>query len=138
MNNNKKMLIIKMPYWLGIVADALWASALFFPSIFAVLTGRSEFSPDLEMRLIMWIGGTLMLGWTLLLIWAVNEPIERRMVIILTAFPVVFGMLIITVVQYNTGNTFIIWAMIKTIILIVSMSYSFLLASKIAKNKNEN
>jgi hypothetical protein len=76
MNNQKKMLLIKVPYWLGIGADALWALGLFFPQLFAILTGRPDFDPEIETKLIMGMGGTLMTGWTFLLIWAVMRPIE--------------------------------------------------------------
>ncbi len=135
MNNRQKMFLIKAPYWLGIGADTLWAIALFYPPVFATLTGRLAYNPDLETRLIMGIGGSLMLGWTFLLFWAVKDPIARRGVIIITAFPVVFGMFIITLIQYFSGNNFIIWAMVKTIILFALMSYSYLLAGNVSKNK---
>ena len=137
MNDKTKMLLIKIPYWLGIGADALWAIALLFPSAFAILTGRSDFNPNIDTRMIMGIGGSLMLGWTFLLFWAVRDPIERRVVIFLTAFPVVFGMFLITFIQFYLGNTFIIWAMVKTIVLITSMLYSFFLANKLANNKSK-
>ena len=133
MKEKQLIFLIKAPYWLGIVADALWALALFFPSIFAILTGTPDFNPDLETKLIMGIGGTLMTGWTFLLLWAVNKPIERRGVILLTAFPVVFGMFIITFIQLLNGKTIIIWAMVKTLILFTSMIYSYLLAGKSVK-----
>jgi hypothetical protein len=81
----------------------------------------------------MGIGGTLMTGWTFLLLWAVKDPIERRGVIILTAFPVVFGMFIITLIQVINGRTIIIWALVKTVILFTSMIYSYLLAGRFAK-----
>jgi len=85
MNDPKRMFLIKIAYWLGIGADALWAVALFSPQVFAILTGNPDFDPDLQTRLIMGMGGSLMTGWTLLLIWAVRKPIERRVVILLTA-----------------------------------------------------
>ena len=133
MKDQQRMFLIKVPYWLGIAADALWALALFFPSIFAILTGTPNFNPDLETKLIMGIGGTLMTGWTFLLLWAVKKPIERRGVILLTAFPVVFGMFIITLIQLFNGKSIIIWAMVKTLILFTSMIYSYLLAGKSVK-----
>lgn len=86
MNTQKNMFLIKFPYWLGIVADALWAVALFSPVVFGMLTGQNNFNPDLQIRLIMGIGGILMTGWTLLLLWAVGQPVERRAVIPITAF----------------------------------------------------
>ena len=133
MKDQQRMFLIKVPYWLGIAADALWALALFFPSIFAILTGTPKFNPDLDTKLIMGIGGTLMTGWTFLLLWAVKKPIERRGVILLTAFPVVFGMFIITLIQLFNGKSIIIWAMVKTLILFTSMIYSYLLAGKSVK-----
>jgi hypothetical protein len=68
--NNQKLLgiFIKVPYWLGIFADALWVAGLFSPVIFGILTGTPDFDPDLQTRLIMAIGGSLMAGWTLLIL----------------------------------------------------------------------
>lgn len=135
MNKQTRMLLIKIPYWLGIFADALWAIGLFSPWLFAILTGNSNFNPDLETRLIMSMGGTLMTGWTFLLMWAVMKPIERRFVILLTAFPVVFGMFVITLIQILIGNTMIVWVLFKTIILFISMIFSYLLAGKVSNDK---
>jgi hypothetical protein len=130
MNEKKKILIIKSAYWLGIAADALWAVALFVPHVFGLLLGNANFDPDLQVRLIMGIGGSLMTGWTFLLLWAVKEPIERRMVILLTAFPVVFGMFVIAMIGLLGGNTSNIWLLIKTSVLMISMISSFILSAK--------
>ena len=83
MNGQKiKLFLIKIAYWLGIGADALWVVGLLFPQVFIILTGNRDFNPDLQIRLIMAMGGSLMTGWTLLLLWAVRKPIERRVVIL--------------------------------------------------------
>jgi hypothetical protein len=131
----KETFLIKVAYWLGIAADALWAVALLFPPVFAVLTGNPDFDPDLQVRLIMGIGGSLMTGWTLLLLWAVRQPIERRVVILLTAFPVVLGMFIVTLIGYLNGNTSTLWVLVKTMILMISMVTSYLLAGKMDKEE---
>ena len=133
--NRKKMLWIKFPYYLGIAADALWAVALLVPAVFGLLLGNPNFIPDLQVRLIMAIGGILMTGWTLLLFWGVRKPIERRMVILLTAFPVVFGLFFIALFGFLSGNTSNIWILIKTIFLFVTMIISYILAGKTG---NEN
>lgn len=125
-----KTLAITGPYWLGIVADALWAIALFVPRIFGTLTGTPDFDPDLDFRLVMAIGGVLMTGWTILLLWAVRRPIERRFVILITAFPVVFGLFMIALAQVLQGNSFQIWILVKTTILFVSMFGSYVLATR--------
>jgi len=126
---------IIVPYWLGIAADALWAIALFVPRIFGTLTGVSDFNPDQDHRLAMAIGGILMTGWTVLLLWAVREPVERRFVILLTAFPVVSGLFAIALFRVLQGNSFQIWILAKTSILIVSMIGSYVLASRIDRKQ---
>ncbi len=126
------MFLIRMAYWLGIGADALWAVALLFPPLFFTLTGAPGFNPDLQVKLIMGVGGSLMTGWTLLLIWALRRPIERRVVILLTAFPVVFGMFVVAFIGFLAGSTANAWIMAKTVVLIVSMVTSYVLADRIA------
>lgn len=135
MNEQKRKFLIKFPYWLGIAADALWAVALLFPQVFGSLIGESNFNPDLQLRLIMGIGGTLMTGWTFLLLWAVRKPVERRVVILITAFPVVFGLFIVTLVGVIEGRTSQTWILIKCSILFISMVTSYVLADKMARKK---
>ena len=129
MEGSGTMLLIELPYWLGIAADALWAVALFSPRVFGALTGRRGFAPDLDVRLIMSIGGTLMTGWTCLLIWALQDPIERRAVILLTAFPVVFGLFVVTLVGGLKGDKLNLWILCKTAVLFVAMVASYFLAA---------
>jgi hypothetical protein len=130
MNEQKKrLLLIKIAYWMGIIADAIWAIALFFPRIFGILTGTPDFNPNLQIRLIMSIGGILMAGWTILLIWAVRKPIERRFIILLTAF-LVAGLFIVALIGFLEGNSRNIWILIKNSILVIFMVTSFVLAKK--------
>jgi len=127
---NRNLFLIKIAYWLGIAADLLWAIVLLFPKLFGILIGIPDYNPDVQTRLIMAIGGILMTGWTLLLLWAVREPIERRVVILITAFPVVFGLFIVALIGYLDGNTSNIWILIKTSILFIAMVTSYILARK--------
>lgn len=129
------MFLVKLPYWLGIAADALWAVALFFPPVFGLLAGRPGFDPELEVRLIMGIGGTLMTGWTVLLIWALRDPVGRRGVILITAFPVVFGLFLIALVGFVQGGTSNLWILTKTAVLFVSMVASFVLARRMNRRE---
>ena len=135
MNAQKRMFLIKLPYWLGIGADALWAIGLFFPQLFGMLTNRPDFDPDLQIRLIMGIGGSLMTGWTFLLLWAVKQPVERRVVSLLTAFPVLFGLILVALIGFLEGNTANIWILIKSVILFIFMVTSYILAGNIVKQK---
>ncbi len=138
MDERKKMFLIKFAYWLGIGADALWAVGFLFPQVFGMLTGRPDFNPDFQTKIIMGMAGSLMTGWTFLLVWAVRKPIERRVVILLTAFPVVFGLSVVSLIDILNGHTYITWALIKGTVLIISMVTSYVLAGNIAKEKNRN
>lgn len=128
----KKLFLIKIAYWLGIAADAVWTVALLFPRIFGIITGSPDFDPDLQIKLIMGIGGILMFGWTILLVWAVKEPIERRFVIILTSV-VVAGLFVVALISYLAGNTGNIWILIKNPILFLFMVISYTQAQRIEK-----
>ena len=121
---------IKFPYWLGIAADALWAAALLFPPVFGVLTGVDDFSPDWQMQSVMTIGGVLMAGWTVLLLWAVQRPIERRFVILLTAILVIaFFLLALVNVLRGMANEY--WILIKCLVLFVTMITSYSLSGRV-------
>ncbi len=133
----KKMFLVKIAYWLGIGADALWAVGLLFLPVYRVLAGVPDFVPDFQTRQIMLIAGTLMTGWTFLLLWAIRNPIERRFVILLTAFPVVFGLFIVALNKVLNGNTFLIWILIKQSILLISMISSYVLAGKMDQGNEE-
>jgi len=133
---NKRMIFIRASLWFGIVADFLWAVALLFPAVFGLLLGNSGFNPDTEIRLIMGIGASLMTGWTFLLIWAVRKPIERRVVSLITAFPVLTGLFIVALIGFLGGNSSNIWILTKTTLLIFCMVTSYVFARKIDKNSN--
>ncbi|MFC1695268.1 hypothetical protein ACFL1C_03980 [Pseudomonadota bacterium] len=131
-----KLWLIKFPYWLGIAADALWAAALLFPPVFGVLTGVDDLSPDWQMQSVMTIGGVLMAGWTVLLLWAVRRPIERRFVILLTAI-VVAALFVLALVNVLKGNTNEYWILIKCLVLFVAMLTSYSLAGKMDRTADD-
>ena len=125
-----RILLIKLPYWMGIGVDALWAVALFFPAVYGSLTGNPEFNPEFQMTQIMRVGGILMTGWTALLIWAVLKPFERRFVILLTAFPVVFGLMLVSLTNILAQSPFPVWILVKLIILFMTMHISYFLTGR--------
>jgi hypothetical protein len=127
------LLIIKISYVVGIIADGFWTIALFSPKVFSIITNNPNFAPERETRLIMGIAGSLMLGWTLLLIWAFLKPIERRFILLLTAFPVVFCLFVIALISALNNNQFATWILIKTLVIIILMTYSYFKANRIAK-----
>lgn len=133
MNETMRMKFIKGTYWLGIIADALWIVGLLSPRVFGLLTGDPGFDPSLQVRLIMGIGATLMTGWTALLFWALQKPIARRGVLLLTACPVIIGMFTVALIGLLDGGSANIFLVIKTTILMIAFSTSYYLAGKMDK-----
>lgn len=132
-NMDKDLKIIKITLILGIIADGLWAAALFIPEIYRLLTNNANFNPNFDTRIIMGIAGSLMLCWTLLLVWVLLRPIERRFILLLTAM-LVLCLFVIVLVSVLNGKLFSIWILLKTLVIIILMIYSYFKANRIARN----
>lgn len=78
--------------------------------------------------------------WTVLLIWGDRKPIERRLILLFTAFPVVFGLFIGELVLFLQGFTsqntteFAIFQSIRFILFTIFL-VGFFLARKKVKNQ---
>lgn len=81
----------------------------------------------------MGIGASLMAGWTLLLVWTACDPIERRAVLLFTAFPVLAGLSTITLIGFLNGNPGNTWILGKCAFLGVAMLTAYYLAATITK-----
>lgn len=82
---------LRISYWVGAIADALAAMAMLEQAVLARPSPLSGYVPEIPYRYAMALAGSLMLGWTALLIWADRRPYERRGVLVIT-IPVVFGL----------------------------------------------
>ena len=83
----RKLLIAS--YWLGIVADAVATLLLFSPAFANQVLQPKPFEITPMYLYVTRVAGALMLGWTVLLLWAQRKPIERADVLLITLFPVV-------------------------------------------------
>ena len=89
----KKIIWLRISYWVGAIADGFATFRMLNPKIaYAV-----------EYRYALGLGASLMLGWTFLLIWADRKPLERKGVLLLTAFPVVTGILLAEIYAVATN-----------------------------------
>jgi hypothetical protein len=70
---------LRASYIVGAVADAL----------IGILTLLPERMGETEFRYPMGLAATLMFGWTVLLLWAYREPMERKGVLVITIFVIV-------------------------------------------------
>lgn len=134
MNNSKKIQGMKIVCWIGVAVDALWTLALVWPKLFAVLTGNNAMADDLSVRLIAGIAASMMAGWTVLLAWAAQNPVERRAVMLFTAIPVVTGLFSVSLIGniYGQGGG-AIWILVKTAGLFSAMLWGYCTAGKTAK-----
>ncbi len=82
MNANTKWL--RISYWVGAIADGVVAIGMFVEAALARPSPLTGYIPDVPYRYAIAIAGSLMLGWTLLLIWADRHPYERRGVLPIT------------------------------------------------------
>jgi len=81
-----------------------------------VRTYGIDLVPTAEFSLAMRYGVPLMIGWTVLLFWADRRPVERKNVLLITAFPVVLGY--VAIVIYAVAAGFATWGqMIPTLVM---------------------
>jgi hypothetical protein len=74
--------VLQTAFLIGAVADAGALLPMLLPSLAARLWGLHDVSGSY--RAAMACADSLMLGWTLLLVWASRRPLERRVVAPLT------------------------------------------------------
>ena len=83
--------LLRFGYWAGAIADFLAAMAMLEQAVLARPSPLSGYVPEIPYRYAMALAGSMMLGWTALLIWADRRPYERRGVLLIT-IPVVLGL----------------------------------------------
>jgi len=124
---------LRLSYWAGAIIDALAALQMLIPSLFAATNGLSNFNPAFEFRYAMGMGAALMLGWTVLLLWADRKPMERKAILPITTFPVIVGMVANEIGAVSAGFLRLdavlpVWGL--QAVLIVLFTYSYLLARR--------
>jgi hypothetical protein len=90
----KKIRWLRVSFWAGAILDLLAAIQMISPAVFAAANGLADFHPGSDYYYAMGMGASLMLGWTVLLVWADRKPLERMGVLPITVFPVIAGLMI--------------------------------------------
>jgi len=99
----RNVLLLRIGYWSGAVLDGLMVIPMLLPAIGGRLFGIDRFRPGTDYRYAMMVAASLMLGWTVLLIWADRRPVERKGVLLITAIPVVAGLMLAGLYGVATG-----------------------------------
>jgi hypothetical protein len=103
MENHHQILLIRTSYWLGAIIDATVAIQLLLHSFWASFDQLTTYTPSTAFNFALGIASALMFGWTFLLIWADRKPVERKGVLLLTTFPVIFGLAVNNVLAMASG-----------------------------------
>jgi len=88
---------LHISFLVGAIIDTLAIIPMVFPRIGSALFGGDLTRLGPEYCYAMAIGASLMAGWTALMIWRANSPIDRRDILILTLVPVIAGIIAATV-----------------------------------------
>ena len=95
--------VLRFSYWFGAIADFILAVAMVYPPLMARMLNLDEAPASLDARLALLIGASLMFGWTVLLIWGDRKPVERKGILLITIFPVIFGLALSTLYGFLEG-----------------------------------
>ena len=98
----RQVLWLRIAYWAGIIMDAIAAIQMLFPQLL-VRSYVVDLVPTAEFSFAMRYGAPLMIGWTVLLFWADRKPVERKDILLITAFPVVVGYVAIVIYAVAAG-----------------------------------
>jgi hypothetical protein len=110
MNQEK---ILRVAFLAGAITDALALFPMLIPSLAKILWGFEDVSG--EYRFAMGYGASLMLGWTVLLIWAYQRPLERRIVAAFTVL-VIWGLALTEITSLLSGHI-AAWRVVPTLCL---------------------
>jgi len=90
----------------GTVVDAIVGVLILIPS----RMGEAEF------RYPMGLAASLMFGWTGLLLWGYQKPVERKGLLLITIFPVITGLMASAAYQLVSG-AFTVGRVLPTLVL---------------------
>jgi hypothetical protein len=103
MISDMKIKLLKIAFWIGAITDASAAIIMIFPQLRTCIFGADNFIITPEYRYALGLGASLMIGWTILLVWGSFKPIERRGLLIITVFPVITGIVISQIYAIISG-----------------------------------
>ena len=93
--------LLRTAFVAGAVTDALAIVPMVVPPLAKLLWGFDD--PSGAYRFAMGYAASLMLGWTALLVWAYQRPLERRFVAALTVL-VIYGLVLTEIVAVRSGS----------------------------------
>ena len=102
--------MLRTAFLVGAITDAIALVPMTLPPMAKLLWGFDDTSG--AYRFAMGYGGSLMLGWTVLLAWAYQRPVERRFIAALTVLVIYW--LVITEVIAVSSRRLAVWRVVPT------------------------
>jgi len=130
MEDKKAVFWLKLSFLVGTITDALALFPMLFPPLAKIFWGFDKFSGVYYFA--MGYGAALMLAWTMLLVWAIRKPLERRFIALFTAVVIVGFVVteVIALVHDYIQTEKILPTFGLQAILLILFTYSFLISGK--------
>ena len=136
---NFRIIFVRFCYWLGAVLDTLMAIDMTLYMVFNTHVYLELLYPSDQAKLALRHGTGLMIGWTILLIWGDQKPIERKDLLLMTAFPVIIMGMIYDLLLFSAGNTFLtLNGLIHSYAIRIPLTAVFLIGYITAKNLRQD
>ena len=88
MTNKTKILWLRIACWVGIIIDAIGVIMMLFPQLYANFSAV-PFASDAGFFYAQRNHAALMIGWTILLLWADHKPMERKDIVFITLIVII-------------------------------------------------
>lgn len=138
----KTLFWVKMGFWAGIVADFIFGLKLMFlPKMVEFVWGFSQSMSPLEVIWSRYLGA-IIFAWTFTLLWGLQKPVERRIILPITAIFVLIPFIIIEYQVLITGllplGNMLFLIGLQLFLIAVFMKGYFSVSEKISIIKYEN
>jgi hypothetical protein len=130
---NKAVFWLRLSFIIGAIVDGLMVIPMTIPWAAKLFWGYKDFNAMYYSA--MGMGASLMLAWTILLVWACRKPLERRYIALFTMI-IVAGFVLSEVIQVSLGYTTflsILFSLIMQAAILILYGYSFIISGKPAR-----
>jgi hypothetical protein len=127
---NKAVFWLKLSFIIGAIVDGVALIPMCFPWAAKLFWGFEDFTAMYYFA--MGMGASLMLAWTILLLWAYRQPLERRFIALFTVI-ILIGIaateIVLASLDYiNLKN--VLPSLIMQTVWLALFSYSFILSGR--------
>ncbi len=127
---NRAVFWLKLSFITGAIIDGLMVIPMAIPWAAKLFWGYEDFNGMYYAA--MGMGASLMLAWTILLVWAFRKPLERRYVALFTMI-IVIGFVLSEIIQVSRGYADlgdIAFSLVMQAAILILYGYSFIISRK--------